>query len=111
MPAVNFKIRWPNGREATGYSPSTVIYQYLEEGASYPLADFLQRIESALSNASERVKQVKGFYCSSAMDTLSSLKGQASCLSEPTHIDGQVDVLSMRTEGAGQVVGAGWSSF
>ncbi|MGY2338726.1 MSMEG_0570 family nitrogen starvation response protein [Pseudomonas sp. SDO5532_S415] len=111
MPAVNFKIRWPNGREATGYSPSTVIYQYLEEGASYPLADFLQRIESALNSASERVKQVKGFYCSSAMDTLSSLKGQASYLSEPTHIDGQVDVLSMRTEGAGQVVGACWSSF
>ena len=111
MPAVNFKIRWPNGREATGYSPSTAIYQYLEEGASYPLTDFLQRLESALNNASERVKQVKGFYCSSAMDTLSSLKGQASYLLEPAHADGQVDILSMRTEGAGQVLGAGWSSF
>ncbi|MBD9601127.1 MSMEG_0570 family nitrogen starvation response protein [Pseudomonas sp. PDM10] len=111
MPAVNFKIRWPNGREATGYSPSTVIYQYLEEGASYPLTDFLQLIESALDNASERVKQVKGFYCSSAMDTLSSLKGQASYLVDPALADGQVDILSMRTEGAGQVIGAGWSSF
>ncbi|EJM49667.1 MSMEG_0570 family protein [Pseudomonas sp. GM33] len=111
MPAVNFKIRWPNGREATGYSPSTVIYQYLEEGASYPLTDFLQLIESALDNASERVKQVKGFYCSSAMDTLSSLKGQASYLVDPAFADGQVDILSMRTEGAGQVIGAGWSSF
>ncbi|WP_257605336.1 hypothetical protein [Pseudomonas sp. UMAB-40] len=56
MPAVNFKIRWPNGKEATGYSPSTVIFHYLEEGASYPLTDFLQRLESALDNASERVK-------------------------------------------------------
>jgi uncharacterized repeat protein (TIGR04042 family) len=111
MPAVNFKIRWPNGREATGYSPSTVIYEYLEEGASYPLTDFLQRIESALDSASERVKQVKGFYCSSAMDTLSSLKGQASYLVDPALADGQVDILSMRTEGAGQVIGAGWSSF
>ncbi|EJM74871.1 putative repeat protein (TIGR04042 family) [Pseudomonas sp. WPR_5_2] len=111
MPAVNFKIRWPNGREATGYSPSTVIYQYLEEGASYPLTDFLQRIESALNNASERVKQVKGFYCSSAMDTLSSLKGQASYLVDPALADGQVDILSMRTEGAGQVFGTGWGSF
>jgi uncharacterized repeat protein (TIGR04042 family) len=111
MPAVNFKIRWPNGREATGYSPSTVIYHYLEEGASYPLTDFLQRLESALDNASERVKQVKGFYCSSAMDTLSSLKGQASYLVDPAHANGQVDILSMRTEGAGQVIGAGWSSF
>jgi uncharacterized repeat protein (TIGR04042 family) len=111
MPAVNFKIRWPNGREASGYSPSTVIYEYLEEGASYPLADFLQRIEHALNNASERVKQVKGFYCSSAMDTLSSLKGQASYLVEPSDAAGQVDILSMRTEGAGQVIGTGWSSF
>jgi uncharacterized repeat protein (TIGR04042 family) len=111
MPAVNFKIRWPNGREATGYSPSTVIFQYLKEGASYPLPDFLQRIESALNNASERVKEVKGFYCSSAMDTLSSLKGQASYLVEPADVEGQVNVISMRTEGAGQVIGAGWSSF
>ncbi|MCR8719495.1 MSMEG_0570 family nitrogen starvation response protein [Pseudomonas syringae USA007] len=111
MAAVNFKIRWPNGREATGYSPSTVIYQYLEEGASYPLPDFLQRIESAMNDASERVKQVKGFYCSSAMDTLSSLKGQASYLVDPALADGQVDVLSMRTEGASHQVNAGWSSF
>ncbi|SEE67236.1 MULTISPECIES: MSMEG_0570 family nitrogen starvation response protein [Pseudomonas] len=111
MPAVNFKIRWPNGRETNGYSPSTVIFQYLEEGASYSLPDFLQRIENALNNASERVKQVKGFYCSSAMDTLSSLKGQASYLVDPALADGQVDILSMRTEGAGQVIGAGWSSF
>jgi len=107
MPAVNFKIRWPNGQEANGYSPSTVIYEHLEEGASYPLTEFMQRLESALNNASERVKQVKGFYCSSAMDTLSSLKYQASGLDAD---DAQVEVLAMRTEGAGRVTG-GWSSF
>lgn len=111
MPAVNFKIRWPNGKEAIGYSPSTVIYQYLEEGASYPLTDFLQRIESALNNASERVKQVKGFYCSSAMDTLSSLKGQASYLDESAQSAAQVEILSMRTEGSNQVFSAGWGSI
>lgn len=111
MPAVNFKIRWPNGKEANGYSPSTVIYQYLEEGGSYPLPDFLQRIESALNNASERVKQVKGFYCSSAMDTLSSLKGQASFLDQKVQSAAQVEILSMRTEGSGQVISAGWGSI
>jgi uncharacterized repeat protein (TIGR04042 family) len=111
MPAVNFRIRWPNGKEATGYSPSTVIYRHLEEGASYPLAEFLLRVESALNNASERVKQVKGFYCSSAMDTLSSLKGQASYLEAEPFETGVVEILSMRTEGAGQVIGSGWSSF
>jgi uncharacterized repeat protein (TIGR04042 family) len=109
MPAVNFKIRWPNGKEALGYSPSTVIYEHLKEGVSYPLPEFLERIESALNNASERVKQVKGFYCSSAMDTLSSLKGQASYFEALEN--GPVEVLSMRTEGGGRVTGAGWSSF
>jgi uncharacterized repeat protein (TIGR04042 family) len=106
MPAVNFKIRWPNGKEAVGYSPSTVIYEHLQEGAIYPLADFLQRVEGGLNNASERVKTVKGFYCSSAMDTLNSLKGQAMG-QEP----GDVQIVSMRTEGGGRVTGAGWSSF
>ena len=106
MPAVNFTFRWPNGKEAVGYSPSTVIYDHLQEGASYRLADFLERVENALNNASERVKQVKGFYCSSAMDTLSSLKRQAHYQE-----DGRVEVLSMRTEGGGRVPGTGWSSF
>ena len=106
MPAVNFKIRWPNGKEAVGYSPSTVIYEHLQEGKRYPLADFLQLIEGGLNAASERVKQVKGFYCSSAMDTLSALKGQAHYQEQ-----GEVEVLSMRTEGGGRVTGAGWSSF
>ena len=111
MPAVNFRIRWPNGRETTGYSPSPVLVQCVGAGASYPLPEFLQRREKALNNASERVKEVKGFYGSSAMDTLSSLKGQARDLQAPAHEEGQVDILSMRTEGAGQVIGAGWSSF
>jgi len=111
MPAVNFKVRWPNGKEAAGYSPSTIIYEHLQEGASYPLPDFLKRLDSALNEASERVKQVKGFYCSSAMDTLSSLKGQASVLDALHYDTGQVEVLSMRTEGGGRVTGAGWSSF
>ncbi|MFK7698319.1 MSMEG_0570 family nitrogen starvation response protein [Pseudomonas caspiana] len=106
MPAVNFTIRWPNGKEASGYSPSTVIYDHLQEGASYPLADFLARIEGGLNNASERVKQVKGFYCSSAMDTLNSLKSQAMRQEE-----GAVQVISMRTEGGGRVPSSGWSSF
>ena len=73
--------------------------------------DEQQSQEQAKAQEAERVKQVKGFYCSSAMDTLSSLKGQASYLLEPAHANGQVEILSMRTEGAGQVLGTGWSSF
>jgi hypothetical protein len=43
------------------------------------------------------------------MDTLSSLKGQASYFEALEN--GPVEVLSMRTEGGGRVTGAGWSSF
>jgi uncharacterized repeat protein (TIGR04042 family) len=108
MPAVNFKIRWPNGREATGYSPSTVIFQYLEEGASYPLPDFLQRIESALNNASERVKEVKGFYCSSAMDSLGGIRMTARKFNDP---QAQVEVLEIREQGSGKVHYSGFGEI
>jgi len=106
MPAVNFKVRWPDGQESPGYSPSTIIYEHLHAGTPYALEDFMQRLESALDAASERVKEVKGFYCSSAMDTLASLKYQARRYSE----GGQVQILDMQIAHAGQVTG-GWSSF
>ena len=106
MPAVNFKVRWPDGEESAGYSPSTAIYDQLQEGACYPLEDFVQRLETGLSAASERVKQVKGFYCSSAMDTLSALKARARRFKQ-----GEVTVVAMQTSGAGRVLSGGWSSF
>jgi uncharacterized repeat protein (TIGR04042 family) len=106
MPAVNFRVRWPDGQETPGYSPSTVIHEYLHSGVPYALDDFMQRLETALNAASERVKVVKGFYCSSAMDTLSSLKYHASRYEG----GGAVQILDMQTAHAGQVVG-GWSSF
>ncbi|MFF7708513.1 MSMEG_0570 family nitrogen starvation response protein [Pseudomonas sp. NPDC007930] len=100
MPAVNIRLRWPDGQESTSYSPSTSIYEYLEAGHSYPLDEFLSRAEQGLNAASERVKQVKGFYCSSAMDSLAGLRlharrfqGQAA----------QVQVLALQQQGAGQV--------
>jgi len=105
MPAVNFKVRWPDGQETSGYSPSTIIYDHLDNDGEYALSDFLQRAERALDAASERVKEVKGFYCSSAMDTLASLKYQGE-----RYPDGWVKVLDMQIAGTGRVTG-GWSSF
>ncbi|CAD5109546.1 MSMEG_0570 family nitrogen starvation response protein [Zestomonas carbonaria] len=107
MPAVNFKVRWPDGQESIGYSPSTVIYEHLHSGTPYALEDFMQRLENALNAASERVKEVKGFYCSSAMDTLASLKYHARRYEEG---GGNVRVIDMQTAHAGHVSG-GWSSF
>ncbi|MGH1449205.1 MAG: MSMEG_0570 family nitrogen starvation response protein [Pseudomonadaceae bacterium] len=74
MPAVTFTVRWPDGHETAAYSPSTVIHQHLKHNVSYPVEEFLQRAETALDAASERVREVKGFYCSAAMDTLSQLR-------------------------------------
>lgn len=105
MPAVNFKVRWPDGQETPGYSPSTIIYEHLDNDTAYSLGDFLQRLEQALGAASERVKKVKGFYCSSAMDTLASLQYHAG-----RYPDGQVQVFDMQIAGAGHVTG-GWGSI
>ena len=77
MPAVNIRLRWPDGQESNIYSPSTAIYEHLEAGRRYPLTEFLRRAEMGLNAASERVKQVKGFYCSSAMDSLGGLQQMA----------------------------------
>ena len=106
MPAVNFKVRWPDGQESPGYSPSTIIFEYLHSGTPYALEDFLQRLDGALNAASERVKEVKGFYCSSAMDTLTSLKHHASRYQG----DSQVQILDMETVHSGRLT-SGWSSF
>ncbi|MCQ4325560.1 NAD/NADP transhydrogenase alpha subunit [Stutzerimonas stutzeri] len=105
MPAVNFKLRWPDGQEMSGYSPSTVIYEHLSSGTSYALEDFILRAENALNAASERVREVKGFYCSSAMDTLGALRYHAR-----RYEGGNVHILDMQTAHAGQV-NSGWSSF
>lgn len=106
MPAVNFKVRWPDGQESIAYSPSTVIYEHLKSGGRYPLADFMTRVETALNAASERVKEVKGFYCSSAMDTLAALRWQSRSFKD----GGEVQILDMQTTHAGKVSG-GWSSI
>lgn len=100
MPAVNIRLRWPDGQETNTYSPSTTIYEHLEAGKSYPMSEFLRRAETGLNAASERVKQVKGFYCSSAMDSLGGLRMRAR---QFTGDDPQVQVLSIRNQGTGQV--------
>lgn len=74
MPAVNFYVRWPDGKEEKCYSPSTVIYDYFKPGDVVPLSEFMRLAESALTLASERVASRYGYYCSSAVDQLSQLK-------------------------------------
>jgi uncharacterized repeat protein (TIGR04042 family) len=54
---MHFLIRWPDGTRETCYSPSRVVKDYLAEGQSYALRDFLDLSHAALSAASERVRE------------------------------------------------------
>jgi uncharacterized repeat protein (TIGR04042 family) len=77
MPAVHFRIKWPDGTEANCYSPSTVIKDFLTPGERYPLGDFLARSREALQIGSERVREKYGFACSAAMDQLAQIERAA----------------------------------
>ncbi|WP_151764405.1 MSMEG_0570 family nitrogen starvation response protein [Acinetobacter soli] len=80
MPSVNFTVKWPNGEQVQYYSPSTVIYDYLSIGKSYSTAQFLKQAENGLYAASERVRARYGFACSSAINSLATIKRQAKLL-------------------------------
>ena len=66
MPEMRFRIRWPDGAIENCYSPSLVVKDFLSVGASYPLADFVERSLTALDIGSERVKEKSGRRCSRA---------------------------------------------
>jgi len=78
MPAMHYRLRWPDGSESTSYSPSLVIKDYFEPGARYPLPEFLQRIRQASQMASDRVMAKFGFACSRANDELASIEQRAA---------------------------------
>jgi uncharacterized repeat protein (TIGR04042 family) len=75
---MHFVVRWPDGGEMRCYSPSLVVRDFLEEGRSYPLADFLARSRTMLNIASERVRARFGFACSAALDQLAALEERAA---------------------------------
>ena len=90
MPELYFHVRWPDGQEEACYSPSLVIADHLAAGQTYPVPEFVARCEQALNEASERVRQKYGFYCSSAMDQLGHIRSRARDFE--TQPDGRVTV-------------------
>jgi uncharacterized repeat protein (TIGR04042 family) len=85
MPEMRFVIRWPDGRQESCYSPSLVIRDFLREGESYPLPDFLERSREALKIASNRVEAKYGHACSLALGQLARIEAAA------TQFEGQED--------------------
>ncbi|MCJ2054961.1 MSMEG_0570 family nitrogen starvation response protein [Methylobacterium sp. J-048] len=77
MPEMHFHIRWPDGRREACYSPSLVVKDFLTVGESYALDDFVEKTRSALTIASERVREKYGFACSSATAQLARIETAA----------------------------------
>jgi uncharacterized repeat protein (TIGR04042 family) len=77
MPAMHYRLRWPDLTETEYYSPSLVIRDYFAPGADYSLPDFLQRIRDATMIASERVRIKYGFPCLRAQAQLQAIEQEA----------------------------------
>lgn len=77
MPEMRFVIVWPDGAEEACYSPSLVVRDFLAEGETYPLADFLERNRNALTIASDRVEAKFGFPCALARGQLARIETNA----------------------------------
>ncbi|BAU88845.1 MSMEG_0570 family protein [Methylorubrum populi] len=77
MPEMRFHVRWPDGRREACYSPSLVVKDYLTPGESYAVDDFVAKTRTALTIASERVREKYGFACSSAIDQLARIEAAA----------------------------------
>ncbi|GBQ26293.1 hypothetical protein AA12717_2309 [Gluconacetobacter sacchari DSM 12717] len=92
MPEMIFRVRWPDGTESDCYSPSLVIRDHLQPDMDYSLADFLARAETALTEASARVRARYGFPCSRALGQLRSLRETCGRFAAPE--DSRVRVLS-----------------
>ena len=85
MPEVHFHVRWPDGSEDRCYSPSTVLKDHFQTGDTMSLEEFVQRSDKALSEASERVANKFGYYCSSASDQLAVIKRKAATMPGSDH--------------------------
>ena len=98
MPEMHFQVRWPDNSVSVCYSPSLVVKDFFQEGASYSLEDFLQRSREALTIASNRVKEKYGFHCTSAMQQLHEIEARVSSLKPQ---DGRVTVEAFLRDAGG----------
>jgi uncharacterized repeat protein (TIGR04042 family) len=82
MPAMHYRLRWPDASESLAYSPSLVIEDFFQPGQDYPLADFLRRVREATAIASARVEAKYGFACSRAHDQLADTEARAALFTD-----------------------------
>lgn len=78
MPEVLFRVRWPDDSVHRCYSPSTVVEEYFRAGGSYPLLEFVALSKKALTEASDRVREIYGFGCAQAEAQLADIEMKAA---------------------------------
>jgi len=66
MPITYVHIEWPDNQTDQVYSPSSVIEDYFKVGETLRIDTFLERCNSSLNEASERVRKKFGYACTSA---------------------------------------------
>lgn len=87
MPAIHFKLRWPDGQEMRCYSPSLVVKDHLTAGVRYPMPQFMRVVRVSLHTASERVRQKYGFACSMALDQLAAIEEVAQAYDDLAEVE------------------------
>ncbi|GAN67800.1 MSMEG_0570 family nitrogen starvation response protein [Acetobacter orleanensis] len=92
MPEMTFRVRWPDGAETECYSPSLVIQDHFTPGMTYLVPEFLKKADTALNEASERVRSRYGFPCSRALGQLQTIR--QTCAQFKNSQDAQIRVLS-----------------
>jgi len=68
MPKIRFQIQWSDGSQDICYSPSLIVKKYFVPKTEYPLEDFVQRSQTALKIARDRVQAKYGMPCSLALN-------------------------------------------
>jgi uncharacterized repeat protein (TIGR04042 family) len=91
MPEMSFTVRWPDGSVDDLYSPSLVVHDHLDAGATYSVEEFTERTSAAMCEASERVRATFGFACTSADATRADVLATASSF----RLDDTVEVVSL----------------
>ncbi len=82
MPEMRFQIQWPDGALELCYSPSLVIKEYFVPNQDYDLADFVDRAQTSLTIASDRVQAKYGRPCGLALGQLQQIQQHAQRYSD-----------------------------
>jgi putative flavoprotein involved in K+ transport len=78
MPEIEFTLRWPDGRSQRCISPSRSIEKAIVTGARYPVGEFQRRARAALEAGQSRLREIRGFGCSAAVQLVDELDTTAA---------------------------------